>query len=93
MQVVSIVTPNALHYPFAKSLLKAGFNVVCEKPMTMTVNEAEELEKLVAEKQTYICSYSYLYRLSDDQTDEGSDCKRSSLELFSVLMPSIIRDG
>src|SRR5664280_824668 len=34
MQVVSIVTPNALHFPFAKNLLEAGFHIVCEKPMT-----------------------------------------------------------
>lgn len=60
MEVVSIVTPNALHYPFAKSLLTAGFNVVCEKPMTMTVGEAEDLEKLVAEKKlTFALTHTY----------------------------------
>jgi predicted dehydrogenase len=60
MQVVSIVTPNALHFPFAKSLLGAGFHVVCEKPMTMTVGEAEELEKLVAEKKlTFALTHTY----------------------------------
>jgi predicted dehydrogenase len=60
MQVVSIVTPNSLHYPFAKSLLSAGFHLVCEKPMTMTVSEAEELEKLVAEKKlTFALTHTY----------------------------------
>jgi predicted dehydrogenase len=60
MQVVSIVTPNALHFPFAKSLLNAGFHVVCEKPMTMTVKEAEELEKLVSEKKvTFALTHTY----------------------------------
>ena len=60
MQVVSIVTPNALHFVFAKSLLSAGFNVVCEKPMTMTVEEAEELEKLVKEKKlTFALTHTY----------------------------------
>jgi predicted dehydrogenase len=49
MQVVAVVTPNALHYPFAKKLLKSGFHVVCEKPMTMTVEEALDLEKIVKE--------------------------------------------
>ena len=73
MEVVSIVTPNALHYPFAKSFLKAGFHVVCEKPMTMTVAEAVELEKTCCRNQTDLCTYSYLYRLSDDPPDEGSD--------------------
>jgi predicted dehydrogenase len=60
MEVVAIVTPNALHYPFAKSILNAGFHVVCEKPMTMTVSEAEELEKLVAEKKlTFALTHTY----------------------------------
>ena len=60
MEVVSIVTPNALHYTFAKSLLVAGFHVVCEKPMTITVEEAEELEKLVKEKNmTFALTHTY----------------------------------
>ena len=60
MEVVSIVTPNALHYPFAKKLLTAGFHLVCEKPMTMTVKEALELEKLVAKtKRTFALTHTY----------------------------------
>ena len=30
----AIVTPNHLHFPIARDFLKAGFHVVCEKPMT-----------------------------------------------------------
>jgi predicted dehydrogenase len=57
---VSIVTPNALHYPFAKSLLNAGFHLVCEKPMTMTVNEAVELEEIVKKtKLTFALTHTY----------------------------------
>ena len=60
MEVVSVVTPNALHYGFAKSLLLNGFHVVCEKPMTMTVEEALELEKLVSEtKLTFALTHTY----------------------------------
>ncbi len=60
IEVVSIVTPNALHFPFAKSILNAGFHVVCEKPMTMTVEEAEELEKIVGEtKLTFALTHTY----------------------------------
>lgn len=60
MEVVAIVTPNALHFPFAKSLLSSGFHVVCEKPMTMTVEEARELEKLVARKKlTFALTHTY----------------------------------
>lgn len=60
MEVVSIVTPNALHFPFAKNLLSNGFHVVCEKPMTMTVAEAEELERSVADKKlTFALTHTY----------------------------------
>jgi len=60
MKVVSIVTPNALHYPFAKNLLINGFHLVCEKPMTMTVEEALDLERLVAEKGlTFSLTHTY----------------------------------
>ncbi len=44
IQVVSVMTPNFLHFPMAKKLLESGFHVICEKPMTMTYEEALELE-------------------------------------------------
>jgi len=60
MESVSIVTPNALHYGFAKGLMNAGFHVVCEKPMTMTVQEAEELEKIVYDKKlSFALTHTY----------------------------------
>lgn len=60
MEVIAIVTPNALHYPFAKKLLSNNFHVVCEKPMTMTVEEARDLEKIVAEKKlTFSLTHTY----------------------------------
>jgi len=60
MQAVAVVTPNALHYPFAKKLLESGFHVICEKPMTMTVEEALDLERTVAEKQlTFALTHTY----------------------------------
>lgn len=44
---VSIVTPNSSHFEIAKTFIEAGFHVVCDKPMTMTVHEAEDLCRLV----------------------------------------------
>ncbi len=44
---VAVTTPNSSHFPIAKTFLEAGFHVMCEKPMTLTVAEAEELEKVV----------------------------------------------
>ncbi len=46
IEAVSIVTPNHMHYPVAKAFLKAGINVICDKPMTLTVKEAKELVAL-----------------------------------------------
>ena len=44
---VSIVTPNISHFEIAKTFLDAGFHVVCDKPMTYSLEEAEALVKLV----------------------------------------------
>jgi predicted dehydrogenase len=44
---VTIVTPNHAHFPAAKTFLQAGFNVVCDKPMTYNLEEARELRDLV----------------------------------------------
>ncbi len=55
IQVVSIVTPNFLHFEHAKKLLDNNFHVICEKPVTLTSAEALELEALVQEKQLVFC--------------------------------------
>jgi predicted dehydrogenase len=47
MDFVSIVTPNFLHFDIAKMALENGFHVVCEKPMTLSSDEAKILAKLV----------------------------------------------
>jgi len=44
---VSIVTPNFLHAPVATTFLDAGFHVVCDKPMTLTLKEAKALHQTV----------------------------------------------
>ncbi|WP_299554005.1 Gfo/Idh/MocA family oxidoreductase [Seonamhaeicola sp.] len=47
MDFVAIVTPNHMHFPPAKMALENGFHVVCDKPMTLTLDEAVVLEKIV----------------------------------------------
>lgn len=46
---VTVATPNHLHFKVCKAFIEAGINVVCDKPMTNTVEEAEELCRLVEE--------------------------------------------
>ncbi len=47
VDLVSITTPNNFHFPIAKAFLESGFNVLCEKPMTFNVEEAEKLVEIV----------------------------------------------
>ncbi len=44
---VSIATPNFTHFAIAKKAVEAGFNVLCDKPMTFNLYEAEELAATV----------------------------------------------
>ena len=48
---VSIVTPNHAHFLPAKTFLEAGFHVVCDKPLALTLQEAEELARIVEQRQ------------------------------------------
>ena len=49
---VSIVTPNHVHFGPAKTFIEAGFHVICDKPMTTTLEDSEELCRLVAKHDT-----------------------------------------
>lgn len=50
MDFVSIVTPNHMHYQPAKLAFENGFSVICDKPVTLTVQEAEDLANLCKKK-------------------------------------------
>ncbi|WP_171102195.1 Gfo/Idh/MocA family protein [Ruegeria sp. HKCCD7255] len=60
VDLVTVATPNSTHFEITKAFLEAGFNVLCEKPMTMSVEEAEEVVKIV-EKTGQICAVNYCY--------------------------------
>ena len=60
MQVISILTPNFLHYPMAKKLIENGFNVICEKPLTTTYEEALSLKEL-QKKNNCVFAVTYTY--------------------------------
>jgi predicted dehydrogenase len=57
---VSIVTPNVYHFQAAGLFLKAGFHVVCDKPMTCNLTEAKEL-KLIADKSRKVFALTHTY--------------------------------
>ncbi|MBD3896829.1 Gfo/Idh/MocA family oxidoreductase [Halomonas sp. ML-15] len=58
--VVAIVTPNHLHFPVAMAALEAGLHVICEKPMTLTLEEAERLARTAAASQRrFMLTHNY----------------------------------
>ena len=60
IDLVTVATPNSTHFEITKAFLEAGFNVLCEKPMTMNVEEGEEIVK-VARASGKICAVNYCY--------------------------------
>ena len=60
IDLVTVATPNATHYEIAKAFLQEGFHVLCEKPMTMTVEEGEDIVGLAREVDR-ICAVNYGY--------------------------------
>lgn len=57
---VTIVTPNVSHFAIAKTFLGAGFHVVCDKPMTYTLDEAKQLVRLVEQSgRVFALTHNY----------------------------------
>jgi len=60
IDVVTIVTPNHVHYEIAKSFLNAGFHVICDKPLTTSPDHARELVSLTERTgQLFVVTYNY----------------------------------
>src|SRR4030088_1206545 len=55
IDAIHICTPNATHYPIAKDALLAGKHVLCEKPLAISVEEAQELVTLARERSLRNC--------------------------------------
>ena len=55
IEAVHICTPNAQHFPMAKEALLAGKHVLCEKPLAVSVAEAQELAALAAQRELRNC--------------------------------------
>ncbi|MFQ3789356.1 Gfo/Idh/MocA family protein [Halomonas sp. A29] len=60
-EVVAIVTPNHLHFTAALACLEAGRHVICEKPMTLSVDEAQHLAAAVeASGKRFVLAHTYV---------------------------------
>ena len=60
VDLVTVATPNATHFEITKAFLENGFHVLCEKPMTMTVEEGEEIVR-ISKGTGNICAVNYGY--------------------------------
>lgn len=73
---LAICTPNDSHYAIAKAALEAGLDVMCEKPLSMTLDEAAELEKLARRRRRilgipFTYSGSPMVKLARDLVSAG----------------------
>jgi predicted dehydrogenase len=60
VEAVAILTPNHLHAPVARAFMAHGVHIICEKPMTATRGEAEDLAALAAARNTiFLVTHSY----------------------------------
>ncbi|MBB3899951.1 Gfo/Idh/MocA family protein [Roseococcus suduntuyensis] len=59
-EVIAIVTPNHMHHAPAKAALEAGFDVICDKPLALTVEQGEDLAATVARTgRVFILTHNY----------------------------------
>ncbi len=61
IEVVSIVTPNHMHFPAAKAFIEAGIHVICDKPLSLNLKEALALETLLAKSRHVIFALTHNY--------------------------------
>ena len=60
LDFVVIVTPNNSHFPIAKLAMESNIHVVCDKPLTTSSRDAEELERMAADKDLlFMVTYAY----------------------------------
>ncbi|HUN92825.1 MAG TPA: Gfo/Idh/MocA family oxidoreductase [Burkholderiaceae bacterium] len=76
IDVVSIVTPNHLHYPIARTFVEAGIHVICDKPLTTNLDDARSLVGLVRDKGVlFALTHNYtgypLVRLAREMVQAG----------------------
>jgi predicted dehydrogenase len=86
IRAVSIATPNNTHYEITKAALEANLHVVCEKPLTFTLAEAEELQDL-AEARGRVVGVTYGY--SGHQMIEQARAMVAAGELGAIRLVNL----
>jgi predicted dehydrogenase len=86
---VSVATPNHTHFEIAKAFAEAGFNVVCDKPLTFDLTQAEELAKVVQKcGVVFAVTHNYtgypLVRLARDMAHAGELGEINAVRAFYI---------
>jgi predicted dehydrogenase len=89
MDFVSVATPNHTHFDIAKVFVEAGFNVLCDKPMTFDLRQAEELARLVDQSRVvFAVTHNYtgypLVRQARDMVRSGELGEINATRAFYV---------
>jgi predicted dehydrogenase len=84
---VSIATPNHTHFAIAKTFIEAGFNVVCDKPLTFDLAQAEELARIVQKSGVvFAVTHNYtgypLVRQARDMVQSGELGEINAIRAF-----------
>lgn len=89
IEAVAIVTPNHLHHPAARAFLEAGINVICDKPLTATLAQAEDLQNIVAASgKRFMVTYNYSgYPLARHARQLVADGALGNIRLVQVEYP------
>jgi len=100
IEVVSVLTPNYLHYEMAKTLLKHEFHVICEKPLTTTFEQAQELSELFANKESiFAVTYTYtgypMVRQMKQMIADGEigDIQKVDIQYYQGWINPVIHDA
>lgn len=89
IDAVAICTPNHTHFPIAKAFLEAGYDVICEKPLTATLEDAVALEKLVRDSGRFMgVTYTYSgYPMVHEARELVADGKLGKIRVVQVEYP------
>lgn len=89
IDVCAIVTPNHLHFPAAMAMLNAGIHVICDKPLCMTVDEAEKIAAKVKETGLlFALTHNYTaYPMVREARQMVADGKLGNIRLVQVEYP------
>ena len=99
IEAVCILTPNFLHFPMAKKFLENGFHVICEKPLSISLKQAQEL-KYIKDSKNLVFAVTHTYtgypmvRQMTKMISEGiiGDIQRVDSTYFQGWINDIIHD-